>query len=70
MVIYSDALSESQNRSGKMFDQEGLSAAMLKTTSDASAADVLVSILDDFDAFREARLIKDDVTVIVLKRTA
>jgi len=70
VIAFTDALPESQNRSGATYDYGRMEQVLRATDSEQSAADVLMSILDDFDDFREERILKDDVTLIVLKRVA
>ena len=68
VLVYTDALTESQNRSGEMYDCDRIANSLLETEDTASVTDILIKVLDDFDRFREQRIIKDDVTLIALKR--
>lgn len=68
LVAYTDAIPESQNLSGATYDYDRPSEVLLNSKPDATATEILVGLLDDFDEFRQDRILKDDVTVIVLKR--
>lgn len=68
LVVFSDAIPESQNMSGKTYDYERLSQLLLQSPPELSASKLLLRVLNDFDDFREGRVLKDDVTVILLKR--
>ena len=70
LLMFTDGISEAQNRSRETFGIERLSAALIKTSAQASAHEMLRAILDDFNAFRQDRLLKDDLTLMLLKRTA
>lgn len=67
LMVYTDVLPESQNMKGQTYDYDRMSEVLLNAPAEATSAELLQSVLDDFDEFREGRLIKDDVTVIVLK---
>jgi sigma-B regulation protein RsbU (phosphoserine phosphatase) len=69
LLMFTDGLSEAQNRSGAMFGFERLSDALQQTSPNASSPEILTAVLDEFDRFREERLLKDDVTLMLLKRT-
>ena len=68
LVTYSDGIVEAQNRSGAIYNYDRLSEVLLKSSADASVTDLILLLLSDFDAFREDRLIKDDITLILMKR--
>lgn len=63
-VLCTDGITEVQNRSGVMLGLEGTANAAKGET----AKDMVQSILARVEEFREERLLKDDVTLIVLKR--
>jgi sigma-B regulation protein RsbU (phosphoserine phosphatase) len=69
LLMFTDGITEAQDLSGDAFGVQRLSAALASTTENQSCSDMLNDILDDFDAFRGERLIRDDVTVLLLKRT-
>jgi sigma-B regulation protein RsbU (phosphoserine phosphatase) len=68
LLMFTDGVTEAQDLSGEAFGLERLSAALLATQPESSSADMLRRILDAFDTFRGERLIRDDVTVMLLKR--
>ena len=68
IVTYSDALQESQNRDNEMYGLDRFGEALKNTPPEATAAQILESVLVDFETFCDGRLVKDDVTVVVLKR--
>jgi sigma-B regulation protein RsbU (phosphoserine phosphatase) len=69
LLMFTDGLSEAQNRSGESFGLERLADALKRTSSHALTSEILTQVLDAFDLFRQERLVKDDVTLMVLKRT-
>ena len=70
LLLYTDGISEAQNLSNATYGLDRLSAALLNTSPDDSTADILGKVLDDFDTFRQERMLKDDVTLIALRRLA
>lgn len=68
LFLYTDGISEAQNRSMKTYGLERLATALARTPESASCAEVLGAVLDDVDLFREERIINDDVTAICIKR--
>ncbi len=69
LLIFTDGLSEARNRGGTVFGLERLAAAFQQTPPDSSCTEILTALLDAFDLFRQERLVKDDVTLMLLKRT-
>lgn len=70
LLMFTDGISEAQDRSGEAFGIARLAQALAATSPTASCSDMLRSMLDAFDDFRGERLIRDDVTVLLLKRSA
>ena len=70
LLMFTDGISEAQDRSGEAFGMTRLAQALAATSPNASCSDMLRSMLDAFDQFRGDRLIRDDVTVLLLKRSA
>jgi serine phosphatase RsbU (regulator of sigma subunit) len=68
ILIFTDGVSEVQNRAMKVFGLEQLSSALKANAHQANAANSLTGIVDAIDAFRDERLLKDDITLILLKR--
>jgi sigma-B regulation protein RsbU (phosphoserine phosphatase) len=70
LIMFTDGITEAQDLSGEAFGLERLAAALRGTSVNQSSADMLRAVLDAFDTFRGERLIRDDVTVVLLKRSA
>jgi len=68
LLLYTDGISEAQNRSMSAYGLTRLSNALAATPADASASEMLRFILDDFNSFRQERLLRDDVTLLLVKR--
>lgn len=68
LVLITDGISEASNRNNELYGFDRLSAALAATKPAATAAQVLEEILGDFDRFRDQRMLKDDVTIVALKR--
>jgi len=69
MVLITDGITEAQSRSLELFGNQRVSEVLLKTSTSHSAKDILTELVNDFMQFTEGKIIKDDVTIIVLKRT-
>ncbi len=69
LVVVTDGITEAQNRSSAFFGFEGITNSAKKTAPESSASDVLNAVKSDFKAFLDGRILKDDVTILVLKRT-
>jgi sigma-B regulation protein RsbU (phosphoserine phosphatase) len=70
LVLITDGISEGQNRAGEMYGFDRLGAALRGTAPHSSSAAIVEAILDDFEKFCDGRLLKDDVTIVALKRLA
>jgi sigma-B regulation protein RsbU (phosphoserine phosphatase) len=68
LLLFTDGISEAQNRSMSAYGIDRLSNALARTPAEASASEMLRFILDDFNAFRQERLLRDDVTLLLVKR--
>jgi len=68
VLVFTDGLSEASNMRNEMYGFDRAAKVMLESQPAASSAEVLQKIFDDFESFRDGRLLKDDVTAIVLKR--
>lgn len=68
LIMFTDGVTEAQDLSGEAFGLDRLAAALQSTDAHQSSADMLGAILDMFNRFRGERLIRDDVTVVLLKR--
>ena len=68
LLLFTDGISEAQNRAMATYGIERLSNALSRTSRTSAAPEMLRALLDDFDLFRQERLLKDDVTLILVKR--
>jgi sigma-B regulation protein RsbU (phosphoserine phosphatase) len=69
LVLYTDGLTEAQNREMEQFSLERLSHLIATTNAEDSAAKIVGSIIEALDNFLDERLLKDDVTLMLLKRS-
>ncbi len=69
LLIMTDALPEGLNMSGEAYGYDRMSELMLRLAEDASPTRVIAEVIRDFEKFRAGRILKDDVTLIALKRT-
>lgn len=65
-VAYTDGISEAQNLSGAMYGTARIGDTLKRVPDYATAMDVMTLILEDFHVFLEDRILKDDVTVVVV----
>jgi sigma-B regulation protein RsbU (phosphoserine phosphatase) len=68
VLMVTDGITEVQNRAMQVFGVDSLVQVLLSSGSNASAAQVLHNVVDAIDTFREGRVLKDDVTLLLLKR--
>lgn len=68
-ILTTDGITEGQNRKGDMFGMEGIIKCSEKCSADTTADELLKMIMTDFETFCGGRILKDDVTLLVLKRT-
>lgn len=68
LVVTTDGTTEAQNRAGKFFGNDGISSALKSVTPDMTADGVVKHVIKEFERFVDGRLLKDDVTVLALKR--
>jgi sigma-B regulation protein RsbU (phosphoserine phosphatase) len=69
LIVTTDGTTEAQNRAGKFFGNDGVSAALKCITPEMSADGVVKHVIKQFEKFVDGRLLKDDVTVLALRRT-
>lgn len=67
-VILTDGITEAQNRDAAQYGADRVSSILAECPPELGAGAVLDKILHDFSAFCDGRILKDDVTMIVLKR--
>lgn len=68
LLLYTDGVTEAQNRDMEQFGVDRLSAALASTAPGMGSGEMLRSIVDTFATFLEGRLLKDDVTLMLLRR--
>jgi sigma-B regulation protein RsbU (phosphoserine phosphatase) len=68
LLMFTDGLSEARSRSGDTFGLERLTSVLHEVSPQAGPVAILTAILDAWDIFREERLVKDDVTLLLLRR--
>jgi serine phosphatase RsbU (regulator of sigma subunit) len=68
IVLFTDGLTEAQNRAMQQFGLENLCAAISQLPDNLHAGEMVGRIVDSFSDFLEDRLLKDDVTLVLLKR--
>lgn len=68
VVLLTDGITEAQNRAGEMYGSSRMNATLLAMAGTKPAAECLKELLLDFEKFCDGRMLKDDVTVILLKR--
>jgi serine phosphatase RsbU (regulator of sigma subunit) len=68
VVLFTDGLTEAQNLAADQFGIERLAQTFSDVNGDATAQQMVSHIIDSFSAFLEGRLLKDDVTLVLLKR--
>lgn len=69
VVLFTDAIPESQNLSNEMYEYKRVSKVLSDAPPEASAQKLLDLIMEDFTRFCDGRIIKDDVTVVLLTCT-
>jgi serine phosphatase RsbU (regulator of sigma subunit) len=69
LVLCTDGIAEAQNMNSKFYGTEGIQIVLRDLRPEASAHDIMEKIIEDLKNFTGGRSIKDDLTLIVLKRT-
>ncbi|MFN4895339.1 MAG: PP2C family protein-serine/threonine phosphatase [Pseudomonadota bacterium] len=68
LVVYTDGLTEAQNRAMEQFSLERLCQVIADIPDGLSAGKMVEWIIDALARFLDERLLKDDVTLLLLKR--
>jgi serine phosphatase RsbU (regulator of sigma subunit) len=68
LILYTDGLTEAQNRSMEQFGLERLCRVIADTPDNLSSGKIVERIIDALADFLDERLLKDDVTLLLLKR--
>jgi serine phosphatase RsbU (regulator of sigma subunit) len=69
VLLLTDGITEAQNRAGEMYGSSRLNEKLLSLAGGPPAVDCLRDLLLDFEKFCDGRMLKDDVTVILLRRS-
>jgi len=67
ILLYTDCLNESKNEAGEYFGKDRIKSSLKKTNS-SKAGDILETVLNDFYDFIGNQPLKDDLTIIVIKK--
>lgn len=70
VAIYSDGIVEAKNRTLAMYGTEMLEASLQNRGKEPDGAAIAKGVIQDFDGFMDGRLLRDDLTLLVLKRSA
>lgn len=68
IILYTDGLTEAQNRSMQQFSLERLCRVIAEIPDGLTAGKMVEWIIDALARFLDERLLKDDVTLLLLKR--
>jgi sigma-B regulation protein RsbU (phosphoserine phosphatase) len=68
LILYTDGLTEAQNPSMEQFSLERLCRVISEIPEELPAAKMVEYIIDALADFLDERLLKDDVTLLLLKR--
>jgi sigma-B regulation protein RsbU (phosphoserine phosphatase) len=68
IVLFTDGLTEAQNRAMEQFGIDRLCAAISELPENLRAGEMVGRIVDALSDFLEDRMLKDDVTLVLLKR--
>lgn len=68
LLLYTDGLTEAQNRAMEQFSLERLCRVISELPDDYPSEKMLEQIIDELATFLDERLLKDDVTLVLLKR--
>jgi sigma-B regulation protein RsbU (phosphoserine phosphatase) len=68
IVVLTDCIPEAQNMGGETYGFERLRESLIRVGKTAKTpSEVIAKLVDDFENFRAGRILKDDVTLIVLR---
>lgn len=70
VLLYTDGITEAQNRAGEMYGMQRLKDVSAKADRSISSEELTRLILEDFRTFTDGRRMNDDVTLVVFKRKA
>jgi serine phosphatase RsbU (regulator of sigma subunit) len=69
LIMYSDGITEAEDPAGQPFEERGLEQ-VVERFADESTADIAVQVLKAVEAHAKASRFIDDLTILLLKRTA
>lgn len=69
LILYSDGITEAENRAGQPLEEVGLQALVEQDASEAPAA-ICAHIIKGVEIYAESPRFADDLTILVLKRAA
>jgi serine phosphatase RsbU (regulator of sigma subunit) len=67
LVVVTDGVTEAQNRKKEFFGFEGITKVLETVTAEHSSQNILETIQKTFKSFLDGRILKDDVTILVLR---
>jgi sigma-B regulation protein RsbU (phosphoserine phosphatase) len=70
LILLTDGIPEAQDRSRKAYGYDRTAGVMLASKPSDTVVSVLEAVLTDFDQYLDGRKLKDDVTILGLKRLA
>jgi len=68
LLVMTDGYPEAQDRSNQHYGYDRMISILKDQSESASSQDILAAIIDDFSKFLGGRILKDDLTIIALKR--
>lgn len=68
VAIFTDGITEAQNRSGEMFGTQRIGTTLLEKIGASSLIDMTTHLVETFEQFCEERIVKDDITLLLLRR--
>ena len=69
LAVYSDGITEAENRDGVPFDERGLETALPRDAS-ASASDLAQGVFRAVEQYAGDVKLADDLTILLLRRSA
>ncbi|MCB0328754.1 MAG: SpoIIE family protein phosphatase [Bdellovibrionales bacterium] len=68
LIVYTDAFPESLNMNGETYGTERMEEFLKSLPPETSSADTIAKLIAHFEEFRGGRILKDDVTIVALRR--
>lgn len=70
IAIFTDGFNEAQNRNREFYGTERMGKLLLNMDPNTPVDDMVKAVVADLDQFRDGRLLKDDITLVILKKKA